>query len=216
MARQVSWLLVVPALMVALAVHFVAPGVGAWYAFTDWNGLGPAKWIGLGNFREIFRTPETRTALYNTLKLAFGVLVLVNVIGLSLALGLNRLLKTRNLLRSLFFLPVVMSPLAVAFIWQYIFDYHGPLEPAARRLGLSSWQQPWLGRSRLGVLDDPRRAGLAVLRACDGDLPRWAPGDPRRARRGGDGRRRARVDALPAGTLPAARAGDHDQRDACR
>ena len=57
--RQVSWLLVVPALTVALAVHFVAPGAGAVYAFTDWNGISPAKWIGLGNFREIFRTPKS-------------------------------------------------------------------------------------------------------------------------------------------------------------
>jgi raffinose/stachyose/melibiose transport system permease protein len=142
---------VVPALTVALGVHFVAPGVGAVYAFTDWNGISSAKWIGLGNFREIFRTPETRTALYNTLKLAAAYLVLVQAIGLSLALGLNRLLKTRFLLRTLFFIPVVMSPIAVSFIWLYIFDYQGALNRVLAAVGLSSWEQPWLGDPGLAL-----------------------------------------------------------------
>ena len=54
-------------------------------------------------------------------------------------------MKSRHLLRSLFFLPVAMSPLAIAFIWQYIFDYDGALNQLLGALGLESWQQPWLG-----------------------------------------------------------------------
>ena len=47
----------------------------------------------------------------------------MNAIGLTLALALNRAVKTRHLLRALFFAPVVLSPLAIGFIWQWIFDY---------------------------------------------------------------------------------------------
>lgn len=138
------WWLVVPGLLVAVAVHFAAPLAGAWYAFTDWNGVGAASWVGLDNFREIFETPATRTALFNTLKLAALFVVIVNVLGLAMALALNRALKTRNLLRSIFFLPVAMSPVAIAFIWQFIFQHDGPLNQLLGTLGLESWQRTWL------------------------------------------------------------------------
>jgi raffinose/stachyose/melibiose transport system permease protein len=141
----VPWIFVVPALLLVLVAHFAAPLSGAWYAFTDWDGLGNATWVGLDNFREAFSTPEIRGAIWNTLKLAGAFVVLVNVIGLSLALALNRTLRTRFLLRSLFFIPAVMSPLAVSFIWLYVFDYQGALNRVLDFVGLDSWQQPWLG-----------------------------------------------------------------------
>src|SRR5262245_1619210 len=125
--RQVPWVLVVPGLVLAVTFHFLAPLAGAWYAFTDWDGLGDARWVGLANFREIFETPTTSGALWNTLKLAGAFVVLVNALGLALALGLNRAVKSRYILRSLFFLPVAVSALAVAYIWQYIFDFDGAL-----------------------------------------------------------------------------------------
>src|SRR5436309_334719 len=91
--RQAPWILVVPALLFALGMHFAAPLAGAWYAFTDWHGIGAAHWIGLANFREILSTNATRGALFNTLKLAFSFVVIVNALGLALALALNRVLK---------------------------------------------------------------------------------------------------------------------------
>jgi raffinose/stachyose/melibiose transport system permease protein len=143
--RRVTLLWIVPALVLVLAVHYVAVGAGAWYAFTDWNGLGHARWIGLGNFREIFHDHAARGALEHTLLLAFTFVVAANAIGLGLALALHRTLRTRNFLRALFFAPVVMSPLAVSFIWQFIFDYNGPLNRLLSALGLDSWRQGWLG-----------------------------------------------------------------------
>lgn len=143
--RPVPWVLVLPGLFFALAFHFAGPIAGGWYAFTDWNGLGEAHWVGLDNFREIFEMSTTSTALWNTLKLAGAFLIIVNTIGLLLALALNRTVKSRYLLRSLFFVPVAVSPLAVAYIWQYIFDFDGALNRFLGSLGLESWQQAWLG-----------------------------------------------------------------------
>lgn len=140
-----SFLWVVPALALVLAVHYIAIGAGAWYAFTDWNGLTHARYIGLGNFRQIFRDPAARGALEHTLVLALAFVAASNAIGLALAVGLNRTLKSRNFIRALFFAPVVMSPLAVAYIWQFIFAYDGPLNSLLGGVGLGSWRQAWLG-----------------------------------------------------------------------
>jgi len=142
----VSWLLVVPALALLLAVHFAPQVFGGWYAFTDWNGIDISpRWVGVDNFRRLFDDDASRTAFYNTLKLAGSMVVLVNVLGLALALSLDRQLKTRHFLRALFFAPVVMSPLAVSFIWQYVFDFNGGLNRLLAWIGLDGWTRPWLG-----------------------------------------------------------------------
>jgi raffinose/stachyose/melibiose transport system permease protein len=135
-----------PALVLAVATHFVAVGAGAWYAFTDWNGISAsAKWVGLGNFREIFESDVARSALYHTLQLTAVYVIAVNVIGLALALALNRTLRSRNFLRAVFFAPVVLSPLATAYVWRFLFDFDGPLNRSLSAAGLESWQRPWLG-----------------------------------------------------------------------
>jgi raffinose/stachyose/melibiose transport system permease protein len=144
--RRVPWLAAVPAIAFLFAFHHIPTVAGGWYAFTDWNGLtAHAHFVGLENFRRIFNESATRGALFHTLQLATAFVVLVNVLGLMLALGLNRTVKSRNILRSLFFAPVVVSPLAVAYIFQYIFDFRGPLNQFLGAVGLDAWQRPWLG-----------------------------------------------------------------------
>ena len=88
--------------------------------------------------------PTARFALFNTIKLAVSFVVTVNILGLALALALNRTLRSRFLLRSLFFLPVVLSPLATAFIWRYLFDFTGPLNRILASAGLGGLRRIWL------------------------------------------------------------------------
>ena len=144
-AGGVPWLWVVPAVAVVLVFRYVATGAGTWYAFTDWDGLGDATWIGLDNFREILDDPASRGALENTIVLAFSFVVTANVIGLGVALALHRTLKSRGLLRAIFFVPVVMSSLAVSYVWQFIFSFTGPLNTFLGNIGLESFQRPWTG-----------------------------------------------------------------------
>ncbi|MFZ8376878.1 carbohydrate ABC transporter permease, partial [Staphylococcus aureus] len=80
-----------------------------------------------GQLRQDLPGPTKLGALGNTLFLAFGSVILSNILGLAFALGLNRGLKSRYVLRTLFFMPVVLSPLATSYIWKFIFDYNGPL-----------------------------------------------------------------------------------------
>jgi raffinose/stachyose/melibiose transport system permease protein len=58
--------------------------------------------------------------------------------------GLNRTVKSRTLLRLVFFLPFVLSPLATAYVWQYIFTFDGALNRMFDGIGLDSWVTPWL------------------------------------------------------------------------
>lgn len=136
----------VPGFVLAVLVHFVAVGAGAWYAFTDWNGISAsANWVGLDNFREILESEVARGALWHTLELTAVYVILVNAAGLFLALALNRTLRSRNFLRALFFAPVVLSSLATAYVWRYLFEFNGPLNQFLGAVGLESWQRPWLG-----------------------------------------------------------------------
>lgn len=149
------WWWALPGILVVLAIHYVATTVGGFFAFTDWTGIGSFNLIGLDNFVKIFQDPTKVGALTNTLFLAFASVILTNVFGLLLALALNRGLKTRFILRVVFFMPVVLSPLAVSFIWKFIFDYNGPINAVLTAVGQGDQVKAWLA--------DPNYAIWAVL-----------------------------------------------------
>jgi raffinose/stachyose/melibiose transport system permease protein len=149
------WWWALPGILVVLAIHYVATTVGGFFAFTDWSGIGSFELVGLKNFVSIFNDPTKVGALTNTLFLAFASVILTNVFGLLLALALNRGPKSRYILRVVFFMPVVLSPLAVSFIWKFIFDYNGPINAVLTAFGLGEHTKAWLA--------DPNYAIWAVL-----------------------------------------------------
>lgn len=150
-----SWWWAFPGLAAVFAVHYVATFLGASYAFTDFTGIGDFNWVGLDNFSKIFDDYEVVASLGNTAFLAIGYLVLTNIVGLLLALALNRGLKTRYLLRTLLFLPVVLSSISVSYIFKYIFAFDGALNSVLGALGLEHLQKIWLA--------EPDSALVAVL-----------------------------------------------------
>jgi raffinose/stachyose/melibiose transport system permease protein len=151
----VPWVLALPAFLGLLLFHFVPVAAGGYFAFTDWDLLSHANWVGLQNFRDVLDDGTARAALRHTIVLAFIFVVIVNALGLALALALNRAVKSRHLLRALFFAPVALSPLAIAYIWRWIFDYYGALNRGLDSLGLDSFQRGWYG--------DPQWALWTVL-----------------------------------------------------
>ena len=112
--------------------------------------------------------------------------------------ALNRTLKTRYLLRTLIFMPVVLSPIAVSYIWKFIFAFNGPLNQFLGAVGLESLQHGLAGRARPGAGLHPDRHGLAEHRLRHGDLPGRPRVGPGRARGGRRARRRRAVAAVPA------------------
>ncbi len=145
------WWWVLPALVLTGAVIYLATAAGAFYAFTDWTGIGPFTFVGVSNFVTVFHNPQFFGALVNTVELAVGFVVFTNLIGLLFALALNRTLKTRYLLRTLIFMPVVLSPVAVSYIWKFIFAYNGPLNQILGDVGLGSLRHDWLAVPKLAL-----------------------------------------------------------------
>ncbi len=91
------------------------------YSFYDWNGADLPRWIGLGNYRELFADPVFHIALANNVRWLACYLV-APVLGLALALFLNQQLPGMRLVRSLFFMPFVISQVVVGLIFSWFFN----------------------------------------------------------------------------------------------
>jgi raffinose/stachyose/melibiose transport system permease protein len=145
------WWWILPALVLTGAVIYLATAAGAFYAFTNWTGIGPYNFVGVSNFVTVFHDSQLFGALVNTVLLAVGFVVFTNLIGLGFALALNRTLKTRYVLRTLIFMPVVLSPIAVSYIWKFIFAYDGSLNQILGDIGLGSLRHDWLAVPKLAL-----------------------------------------------------------------
>ena len=142
-----NYMLILP--LAVFTVFFLIPStIGFLYAFTDWNPyLDKIKFVGLANFKEIVFNRTLQIATVNTLSFACIKTVMVTVIGIVIALILNRKLKGRNLLRTVYFLPCVFSSLVVGLIFAALFDVNnGVVNVTLTQLGLAHWTQEWLGR----------------------------------------------------------------------
>lgn len=143
---RTTLLYIIPALAFYAFVLIVPTLRGATLAFTDWNGLDATfDFVGLSNFAKVLTSPASLSAIVVTLTIAFFYTVIVNVLGLLLALGVHSKIKSRNLLRVFLFAPAVMTPVVTAYLWKYILAPTGPLNILFDALGLSGLKQSWLG-----------------------------------------------------------------------
>ncbi|WP_308797921.1 carbohydrate ABC transporter permease [Agromyces silvae] len=135
----------------------VVPSIrGAVLAFTNWDGLSQSyDFIGFDNFIRIFTTQSSLDALRMTLIFALAVTILQNGIGLLLALGVNSGLKSQNFLRVLFFAPVVITPVVVAYLWKFLLTPDGAVNTILGGVGLGDLAPSWLG--------DPFWAAVSVI-----------------------------------------------------
>ena len=141
-----------PALCFYVFVMIVPTLRGSIYAFTDWNGLSQHfKFVGFANFKGVFKGRESHHAIIVTLIIAVSVTVIQNSIGLLLALGVNSRIKSRNFLRVLFFAPVVMSPVVVAYVWQFLLSPNGPINSIISTASGGKLRPSWLGDQHLAL-----------------------------------------------------------------
>lgn len=125
--------------------HTMAFLKGVFYSFTNWKGYGKWDFVGLRNYFYIFRDPDTVHAYLFTFGFALICTILVNVISLMLACGLNAKIHCKNLLKGIYFLPYMLGTLIVGFIFNYIF---GNLIPQiGQDLGIEALSVNILGTS---------------------------------------------------------------------
>lgn len=147
---MIKWKWAVGFLVPAFAFYLfvvVAPSMrGVVFAFTDWSGLSPDReFVGLSQFKRVFEDSDSSGALKNTFFIAIGITILQNLVGLLIALGLYSKVRTRNFLRTMFFAPAIVAPVATAYLWQYMFAPTGPINSIFTSVGLDFLAQDWLG-----------------------------------------------------------------------
>ncbi|OIJ17043.1 glycerol-3-phosphate ABC transporter permease [Anaerobacillus alkalilacustris] len=120
------WWMYLPAIL-AVTAFIIYPFLsGIKITFTNWNGFSQNyDWVGLDQYRRMFSDPTTWLVVKNTLLYGIGSTILQNVIGLGYALLLNQSIKMKTLTRTIVYLPVIISPLIMGYIWYFFFAYQG-------------------------------------------------------------------------------------------
>jgi multiple sugar transport system permease protein len=115
-------LLILPTYLV-ITTFIILPIFFAFYiSFNRWNLLGSMKFVGITNYGKLFRSDEFWKALLNTAYYTFITVPLCVILALAVALLLNTRIKGISFYRVAYFMPVMTSFVASAFIWQWIFQ----------------------------------------------------------------------------------------------
>ncbi|WP_096188290.1 carbohydrate ABC transporter permease [Evansella halocellulosilytica] len=140
-------LMVLPAFILFFAFHTFPMLQGIFYSFTNWRGYGSWEFVGFRNYMNVFQDGRALNAYLFTFQFAIVSTVLVNIISLIIALGLNAKIKFMKTLRAVYFMPNILSILIVGFIFNYIFAVFLP--SIAEGLGITALATNILGNPDL-------------------------------------------------------------------
>ena len=123
------------------------------YSFTNFKGYGNYDFVGLLNYVDLFSDGRVGRSYLFTFKFALVSTILVNVLSLILALGLNSKIKAKSALRAVYFLPNILGGLVVGYIFSFFFTYILPA--AGKAAGIE-----WLSSS---MLSNTKTAWFAIV-----------------------------------------------------
>lgn len=131
---------------ITIYIPFVMSG---YYSLTEWNGISKAPvFIGLDNFKKLFSgSSEFFDSLLFTGKYTVLFMIASNVLAIAIAVALVQKIKGSNLMRSMFFIPYIMSMTIVGFIWKFIFSQG--FAALFEKTGAGFFNLSWLGDSKL-------------------------------------------------------------------
>jgi multiple sugar transport system permease protein len=137
--------------LAAVAVFMVFPlGFSLYMSFQNWDLFRPAKFVGLANYRSLFTgDPLFSIALRNSVVYTVGTVVPTVLISLAVAGVLNRKIKGINFFRTVVFLPLAVSSVVMAVVWQFVFNTNN---------GLLNIMLGWIGIRPIPWLVDPKWA----------------------------------------------------------
>lgn len=125
--------------VVVLVIPFVN---GFYYTFTDWDGFETTKLVGFSNYTKSFQDPTFWSTLRFTALFVVVSLVAVNAVAFGLALIVTSKLRTRNILRTFFFVPNLIGGVILGVIWQFIFN--SALVALANKYDWTLFKESWL------------------------------------------------------------------------
>lgn len=146
------YIMVVPMAILFCLFHTVPFLQGIFYSFTDWKGYGDWNFVGLSNYLGLFKDAAITESYIFTFKFAVFATVLVNVISLALACGLNSNIRCKNFIKAVYFLPYMLGTLIIGYVFNFIFG--NVIPDLGTTLGIEALQTNILGTNNawLGVL----------------------------------------------------------------
>lgn len=146
--RATPYLLLLPAILVILSVVLLPLLVSFWTSFTSYNLTKPAtlfQFVGLRNYERLLGNADFWWAFGRTIVFITIALNLEMVLGLGLALLINKVTFGQRTLRTIMMFPMMFSPILVGFQFKYLFnDAVGLVNNALFDLGLITAPIPWL------------------------------------------------------------------------
>jgi raffinose/stachyose/melibiose transport system permease protein len=150
--RAYFWM-AIPALLVFFVFHTYPTLQGIFYSFTDWKGYGDWNFVGFKNYINVFQDDRAGHAYLFTFKFAVVSTIIVNVLSLIIAIGLNSKIKFQKTLRAVYFLPNILSILIVGYIFNFIFAHFIP--QIADSTGITALSK--------NILGDPDLAWVGIV-----------------------------------------------------
>lgn len=157
---------VLPAVLVMLA-GLVYPVVDAFrLSFLDWEigqDIGAAEAVGWSHYARMLADPDVRESLFVTLRFGFWTISIEMALGIALALLLEKPIRGASVFRTIFILPLMVSPVVVGLIWRYLFD---------ARVGWINYYLGYIGIEPQVWLGDADLAFFAIVMT---DIWQWTP-----------------------------------------
>jgi len=123
---------------------------GITLSLTDWNGISKPDFVGLRNFVDFFHDSRALGDVRTTVLFALGSAPLLNIFGFLYALVLDRKFHGKNIVRIIVYLPAIISPLIMGYIWYYILQpERGFLSRLLQQAGMGSLNTNWLSDSNI-------------------------------------------------------------------
>ena len=154
--KRTFLLITIPVLLLFFCFNTLPLIKGVIYSFTNFKGYGSYEWVGLRNYIDLFQDARVGGSYIFTFKLAICATVIVNVLSLMLAIGLNGKIKFKSALRGAYFIPNVLGALVVGYIFNYFFTYILP--EFGRMIGS--------GTLSSSMLSNPKLAWIAIVIVC--------------------------------------------------
>jgi multiple sugar transport system permease protein len=145
-----GYLMVAPAMLIFFVFTLLPVAIALFLSFTNYDVFTKMDWIGAANYQDVFDDEFFWRALWNTTTYTVWSIPLSMAIGLGLALLLNQKLRGLGLYRTVYYIPVVTSMVAVAMIWLQLFDpLYGVISNGLEAVGIKGID--WLGDPNLAM-----------------------------------------------------------------
>ncbi len=146
-SRHHGWLFLLPALA-AYGLFVLWPLVTSFrYSLYAWDGVGPAKWVGIANYRTVFSDPTLLSVLGHAFELMIYFSAIPVLLGLIVASVMRRVVLGRvgSFARTVLFLPQVVPLVAAGIAWSWVLSTQGAVNQAFSAVGLGGVTRAWLG-----------------------------------------------------------------------